>query len=151
MVKCPPRQPSTHLDHPKGKDRPSHEQQESFAPILPVKIIHRIYHYVENDSSASEQRILNNLSLVCRSWYAAFVCLLYNSIHCDKSRFQRFVETICCRVNAKRPKNGLAGHIHTLNLEELYENASKSLLAKLLGKTRHNLRVFCAPPVWMLP
>ena len=151
MVKCSPRQPPTHLDDPKGKDRASDEQQESFAPILPVEIIHRIYHYVEKDTLASQQRTLKDLSLVCRSWYAAFVCLLYNSLHYDKSRFQRFVRTICCPVDAKRPNNGLAGHIHTLNLENLYEDASRSLVAKLLSKTRHSLRVFCAPPVFILP
>lgn len=147
MVKCSPRQPFTHLISSGHRDSASDEQQESFAPILPVEIIHIIYNYVQTDSLAPEQRTLNNLSLVCRSWYAALVCLLYNSSHYDESRLQRFVKTICCPVDAKRPNNGLAGHIHTLDLERLYGNANRSLVAKLLAKARHSLRVFLGPPV----
>lgn len=115
-----------------------------FAPTLPVELILLIFESVAPSLSRA-QPTLSRMCLVCRSWYAALVCPLYNSGHICQSRFRRFVETICSPVHARAPRNGLADHIYILDLAFLLDMGGKALTKRLLGRLRFSLKTFVAP------
>ena len=144
MVKCSPRKlvalSEASLSRPDG----SVVYSKPFAPVLPLEIILHIFEYL-GPYGSDLQPALNKLSLVCRSWYAAFVCSLYNSPHVKGSRFHRFVDVLCAPVNAKSQRSGLAEHVHVLDLAALVDEGGGSPTAKLFRTVRMSLERFVAP------
>lgn len=154
MVKCSPRQSKTLNKQDCSQSDGSVVHVKPFAPQLPLEIILHIFEYTRwrNGDRITTwddrmQPLLNTLSQVCRSWYAAFICYLYNSSHVKGSRYHRFVNVICAPVNAKSRRSGLAEHIKRLDLIAFLDEGGGSPTAKLIRRVKSNLIEFMAPQV----
>ncbi|RMJ27420.1 F-box domain protein [Aspergillus sp. HF37] len=96
----------------------------------------------------ARQRTLHACCLVSRQWYSAAIALLYEKPQLGSGMaFNRFTETVCPPVAARKSKWNLGGFVRRLDLSGLVHHSSNSLTARLLGRVKGNLEVFVAPRV----
>lgn len=110
---------------------------------LPDEIVIEILSHIPRSREA--QSILHTFCLVKRQWYNVAVSRLYEEPYLYGANFTRFVSTICPSVNLHVRKSQLAGLVRVLDLRHLVHQSTKSVTARLLGRTKQNLEAFIAP------
>lgn len=110
---------------------------------LPDEIIVHILEYVLPMREA--QRTLASCCLLSHQWYDAAVPLLYQRPHLYGKNFDPFARTVCPSINLHVRKSPLSGLVKVLDLGSLVHQGSKSMTARLLGRTKEALEVFKAP------
>lgn len=115
---------------------------------LPVEIIIQIMDYIYHSplsTPSSKQRDLHACSLVSLEWNAASTAQLYASPFLQGPNYDLFTRTICPSINISVRKSPLATLVKDLDLTLLVHQGSKSVTARLLGRTKHSLEHFAAP------
>lgn len=110
---------------------------------LPDEIILEILSYVT--PTAEKQQTLYSCCLLSHQWYNAAVPYLYERPHLYGKNFDPFVRAVCPSINLHVRKSPLSGLVKVLNMGGLVHHGSKSLTARLLGRTKENLEEFVAP------
>ncbi|TKA23657.1 hypothetical protein B0A50_06493 [Salinomyces thailandicus] len=110
---------------------------------LPDEILLEILSYVATTHHA--QKTLASCCLLSHQWYEAAVPLLYAYPYLYGVNFDPFVRAICPSINLHVRKSPLSELVKSLNMANLVHQGSKSLTARLLGRTKGNLEVFVAP------
>ncbi len=110
---------------------------------LPNELLKQIILYVA--ISEQYQETLYSACLVSRQWYSVAIGKLYDSPYLYGSKFFSFVNSIAPpTVRPGRP-GGLGGLVRTLDLSQLIHQSTRSLTAKLIGRTKSHLESFTAP------
>lgn len=113
---------------------------------LPDEILIQILNYVatERDQTLA-QRTLASVACLSRQWNAVAIPLLYRCPQLYGKNFDLFVRTIVTSKNIRVRESPLSRLVHTLYMGGLVHQGSKSMTAKLLGRTADNLKHFTAP------
>ena len=112
-------------------------------PHLPDEILIQIFDHVSHQPCA--QQALAACSLLSHQYYHVAVPLLYHRPRLYGNKFDPFVRAICPSINSHITKSPLAELVKVLDLGHLVHQASKSVTARLLGRTKGNLEEFIAP------
>ena len=116
----------------------------SGSPIhLPDEIIIQILEYISHSRHC--QPTLASCCLLSHQWYDASVPLLYRHPQLYGKNFDPFVRAICPSINLHVRKSPLAHLVRRLDMGSLVHQGSKSMTARLLGRTKGNLQAFVAP------
>lgn len=115
----------------------------NYAPHLPTEILLHILSFIP--PRRTSQATLASFCLVSRAWYAAATTRLYEKPSIHGKNFDPFVRTVCPSINAHVRKSELAELVKVLDLGSLVHHGSKSVTARLLGRTKANLHTFVAP------
>ncbi|KAF2200722.1 hypothetical protein GQ43DRAFT_449310 [Delitschia confertaspora ATCC 74209] len=110
---------------------------------LPNEILFEILDYIPRGRRS--QNHLWAFCLVSRQWYHIGIARLYEEPFLIGPSYDRFVRTICPSINAHIRKSDLAGLVRILDLSHIVHQGSKSITARLLGRTKANLETFVAP------
>ncbi|EKG11736.1 hypothetical protein MPH_11229 [Macrophomina phaseolina MS6] len=110
---------------------------------LPDEILLEILSHIPRGKPG--QSTLWAFCLVKHQWYRCAISRLYEAPHLEGSNFAPFVNTICPSVNLHVRKSELAGLVRVLDLNHIVHQSSKSITARLLGRTKQHLEVFVAP------
>lgn len=114
------------------------------APVyLPDEIIIQILDHVSR--TRESQYTLASCCQLSRQWYNAAVPFLYDSPYLYGKNFDPFVKAICPSINLHVRKSTLADLVRVLDMRTLVHQGSKSVTARLLGRTKNNLEAFVAP------
>lgn len=141
-----PRRTYKVLDPPKQYGRTTEDTESHFSrpPVyLPDELILEILNYVSGEEDS--QQTLWACCLLSRQWYNAAVPLLYARPMVKGKSFDPFTRAICPSINLHIRKSPLSGLVKTLNMSHLIHHGSKSLTARLLGRTKESLEEFVAP------
>ncbi|KAK5148959.1 hypothetical protein LTR04_000265, partial [Oleoguttula sp. CCFEE 6159] len=128
-------------DLPVSRDTRTQLQRE--AVYLPTEIIFHILDYVPHNQTS--QKTLHSCCPLSRQWYACAIRRLYERPYLYGKNFDPFVATICPSINAHIRKSELAELVRRLDMGGLVHHGSKSLTARLLGRTKDALEEFVAP------
>ncbi|KAK5111896.1 hypothetical protein LTR62_004628 [Meristemomyces frigidus] len=121
-------------------------QPWSKSPIyLPDEIILQILSYISHFPPTISQRTLASCCLLSHQWYTASVPLLYAYPHLYGGNFDPFVRAMCPSINLHIRKSVRAEMVKSLNMANLVHQGSRSLTARLLGRTKQSLEEFVAP------
>lgn len=134
---------SVHIpERPKVRDT---EKREYDTPpvYLPDEIILEILSYVTR--AAESQQTLYSCCLLSHQWYSAAIPLLYARPQLYGKNYDPFVRAVCPSINRHVRKSPLSGLVKVLNMSGLVHHGSKSMTARLLGRTNVNLEEFVAP------
>lgn len=110
---------------------------------LPDEIIIHILDYVQRFPTV--QQTLAACTKLNHQWYSITVPLLYRAPNLEGRRYDAFVRSICPSINLHVRKSPLSSLVKVLDLRNLVHQGSKSMTARLLGRTKGNLEEFCAP------
>ena len=110
---------------------------------LPDEIILHILDYIR--PCARSQHSLWACALVSRQWFETTVPYLYQCPRLGGNNFDPFVRAICPSINLHVRKSPLAELVKELDMSRLVYQASKSMTARILGRTKDSLEVFVAP------
>ncbi|GME27548.1 hypothetical protein GTA08_BOTSDO02054 [Neofusicoccum parvum] len=110
---------------------------------LPDEILLEILSHIPR--SKDSQPVLWAFCLVKRQWYDVAVSRLYEEPYLEGSNFTPFVNTICPSINLHVKKSDLAGLVRILDLHHIVHQSTKSVTARLLGRTKQSLEAFVAP------
>ncbi|KAF2482054.1 hypothetical protein BDY17DRAFT_252946 [Neohortaea acidophila] len=110
---------------------------------LPDEIIIQIVAHVAQGPCA--QQALFTSCLLSRAWYDAAVEPLYRRPQLYGPNFDPFVRAICPSINLHVRKSPLAGLVKALDMSRLVHQGSKTVTARLLGRTKDVLEEFMAP------
>jgi F-box-like len=110
---------------------------------LPDELLLEILFYFP--PSPASQSDLYRFCLVSQQWYDVGISRLYEHPILVGSAYQLFVRTICPSINAHIRKSELASLVRTLDLGNIVHQGSKSVTARLLGRTKTSLGHFVAP------
>lgn len=110
---------------------------------LPDELVLLIVEHVA--STPPSQAALAACCLLSRQWYAAAVPLLYARPWLYGGNFAPFARTLCPSINLAVRHTPLAALLRRLDLSRLVHQGSKSLTARLLGRTKVSLEEFVAP------
>ncbi|KAI6843455.1 hypothetical protein KC365_g242 [Hortaea werneckii] len=110
---------------------------------LPDEIILEILSYVA--ASKQAQKTLASCCLLSRQWYDAAVPILYAYPYLYGGNFDQFVRAVCPSINLHVRKSPLSELVKSLNMSGLVHQGSRSLTARLLGRTKNQLEEFVAP------
>ena len=110
---------------------------------LPDEILIHILEYVSHIPSA--QQTLASCCKISHQWYDNTVPLLYRHPQLHGKNFDLFVRTICPSINLHVRKSPLSNLVKILDLGQLVHQSSKSITARLLGRTKGSLEEFRAP------
>lgn len=121
----------------------SHGYHSEGPAYLPDEIILDILGYVCRDQHA--QQTLHTCCLLSHQWFEAAVPFLYARPHLYGKNFDPFVRAICPSINLHVRKSPLSELVKVLNMGNLVHQGSKSLTARLLGRTKASLEEFVAP------
>lgn len=110
---------------------------------LPDEILLDILTYVAHSSEA--QKSLHTCCLLSRQWHSVALPLLYEYPRIYGKNYDPFVRTICPSINLHVRKSPLAGLVKVLDLGMLVHHSTKSVTARLLGRTKDSLQGFVAP------
>lgn len=113
------------------------------SPYLPDELLFQILSYIPEH--AHHQRDIHAFTLVCRQWYNVAISRLYCQPYITTKNFDLFVRTLCPSVLVHVKKTDLSALVRVLDLRRLVHQSTKSLTARLLGRTKFNLEVFVAP------
>ncbi|KAF4548485.1 F-box-like domain-containing protein 1 [Elsinoe fawcettii] len=101
--------------------------------------------YTDGRGDTAKQRNLHACSLVNRQWNAITTPVLYASPHLVGNQYDLFTRTICPSINLNIRKSALSEYVRDLDLSLLVHQGSKSVTARLLGRTKEHLQSFSAP------
>lgn len=107
---------------------------------LPDEVILLILDYLTD-----EQATLAACCSLSRQWHEVVVPFLYARPQLYGRGFGPFARTICPSINLHVRKSPLSSLIKELDMGRLVHQGSKSMTARLLGRTKNNLEVFRAP------
>ncbi|KAI7086153.1 hypothetical protein KC356_g5241 [Hortaea werneckii] len=110
---------------------------------LPDEIILEILSYVAASNQA--RKTLASCCLLSRQWYDAAVPILYAYPYLYGGNFDQFVRAVCPSINLHVRKSPLSELVKSLNMSGLVHQGSRSLTARLLGRTKNQLEEFVAP------
>ena len=110
---------------------------------LPDEIILEILNYISRTKQA--QKTLASCCLLSRQWYDAAVPLLYARPYLHGGNFDQWTRAICPSINLHVRKSPLSELTRSLNMSGLVHSGSKSLTARILGRTKGVLEEFVAP------
>lgn len=110
---------------------------------LPDEIILEILSYVTRD--AQSQQTFWACCLLSHQWYTATVPMLYAAPRLEGKGFDPFVRAICPSINLHVRQSPLSRLVKVLDMGHLVHHGSKSLTARLLGRTKDSLEEFVAP------
>ncbi|KAK7515589.1 hypothetical protein IWZ03DRAFT_348914 [Phyllosticta citriasiana] len=110
---------------------------------LPTELLLEVLDYIPHDSTS--QPTLWAFCLVNHQWYNTAIRRLYERPHLYGKNYDFFVRTICPSVNLHVKKSDLAGLVRVLDLRSIVHQSSKSMTARLLGRTKSSLEAFVAP------
>jgi hypothetical protein len=122
----------------------AHNAEDMPKAYLPSEILLQILSYVPEHSSS--QPTLYSCCLVSRQWNRAATPYLYSSPRLTFNNFQKFADTICPPLSARRRKTDLGKLVRRLDMTMLQYHSTNSITARLLGRVRESLEVFHAPP-----
>lgn len=126
------------------KKHRQYDNRTATAPVyLPDEIIIQILEYTARLNDA--QSTLASCCLLSRQWYNAAVPLLYARPYLYGKNFDPFVRAICPSINLHVRKSPLSELVRTLDMASLVHQSSKSMTARLLGRTKGNVEEFVAP------
>ena len=125
-----------------GQDGRTHEWTGE-PMYLPDEIIVEILGYVIRDEHA--QKTLASCCKLSHQWYDAAVPLLYRNPYLYGKNFDPFQRSICPSINLHVRKSPLSELVRTLDMGHLVHQGSKSLTARMFGRTKNSLEVFVAP------
>lgn len=121
------------------------------ASYLPPELILEVLAYLTpcrystEDILKASQTTLAVCARISHAWYAATTPLLYSSPHLAGWNYEKFVHTVCPSINAHVRASPLSSLVNVLDLSRLVHQGSKSMTARLLGRTKGSLEVFVAP------
>ncbi|KAK7513515.1 uncharacterized protein IWZ02DRAFT_461528 [Phyllosticta citriasiana] len=110
---------------------------------LPTELLLEVLDYIPHDSTS--QPTLWAFCLVNHQWYNTAIRRLYERPHLYGKNYDFFVRTVCPSVNLHVKKSDLAGLVRVLDLRSIVHQSSKSMTARLLGRTKSSLEAFVAP------
>ncbi|KAK4964163.1 hypothetical protein LTR66_012443 [Elasticomyces elasticus] len=110
---------------------------------LPDEIVLHILDYIS--AAAAAQATFRTCALLSRQWYQAAIPYLYRYPFLYGKNFDPFVRTICPSINAHIRRSPIAELVKVLDMSYLVHHGSKSLTARLLGRTKGSLEGFVAP------
>ncbi|KAK8155277.1 hypothetical protein BKA80DRAFT_257526 [Phyllosticta citrichinensis] len=110
---------------------------------LPTELVLDILDYIPRHRTS--QSTLWAFCLVNHQWYNAAIRRLYKQPHLYGKNYDLFVRTLCPSVNLHVKKSDLAGLVRVLDLRGIVHQSSKSMTARLLGRTKGSLEAFVAP------
>lgn len=113
------------------------------APHLPVEILLKIVSHLARLDNA--QRSLHACSLISRAWSVASTPALYAHPYIYGPNYDLFTRTICPSINIGVRRSPLSALVKDLDLSLLVHQGSKSVTARLLGRTKGSLERFVAP------
>ncbi|OCK78329.1 hypothetical protein K432DRAFT_356986 [Lepidopterella palustris CBS 459.81] len=117
---------------------------EGRTPVyLPDEILIEILSYIPHESES--QPDLNSFCRVSRQWYGVGIARLYAEPYLVGGAYTLFVQTICPSINTHIRKSELASLVRKLDLSGIVHQSSKSVTARLLGRTKASLEYFVAP------
>lgn len=120
------------------------EKKWTSPPIhLPDEILIQILDYVAH--SSQYQTTLASCCRLSRQWFSVAVSELYRRPILYGNKFDPFVKAICPSINLHVRKSPLASLVKVLDMSGLVHQGSKSVTARLLGRTKNNLEEFVAP------
>lgn len=114
---------------------------------LPVEVLELICHFIKKVHNTTSQSTLAACTLVSKSWCSVYNRHLYENPIITPSAFEGFTRTICTGVTAKTKRVGLEEFVKHLDLRGLAYESSKSLTARLIGRTSQSLEFFAAPAI----
>lgn len=95
--------------------------------------------------SNETQKTLAECCRLSHQWYSISVPYLYERPRLYGKNFDPFARTICPSINLHVRKSPLSSLIKELDLGRLVHQGSKSITARLLGRTKTSLESFRAP------
>ncbi|WPG99011.1 Hypothetical protein R9X50_00181300 [Acrodontium crateriforme] len=117
----------------------------SSPPIyLPDEILIHIISFIDAQAD-SAQPTLAVCCLLSHRWYSAAVPFLYARPYLYGANFDPFVRSICPSINLHVRASPLSELVRELNMGRLVHQGSRSLTARLLGRTKGSLEIFVAP------
>ena len=123
-----------------------HSQHTGTPVYLPDEIILQILDYIGHNEDVKEsQYTLASCCLLSHQWYDAAIPLLYARPYIYGKNFDPFVKAICPSINLHVRKSPLSELVKVLNMGSLVHQGSRSLTARLLGRTKGSLEEFVAP------
>jgi len=128
------------LSPPSSRLSPPMERPPAY---LPNELLLQILSYIP--STPESQSTLHAFTLVCRQWYRVGIADLYACPHLTGHAFDLFFRTICPSLNLHVRKSALATLVKVLDLSYIVHQGSKSMTARLLGRTKPSLEKFIAP------
>ncbi|KAM0718077.1 hypothetical protein Q7P37_006409 [Cladosporium fusiforme] len=111
---------------------------------LPDEVVLQVLEYL----AAEGHNAQGSLAAVCRlshQWYSAGVPYLYRYPDLYGNNFDMFIKSICPSINLHVRKSPLSKLVKVLDMSRLVHQGSKSVTARLLGRTKESLEVFRAP------
>ena len=111
---------------------------------LPDEVLIQILDYTARAKQTS-QRTLAACCRVSRQWHAVTVPLLYAFPRLYGHNFDPFVREICPSKNLSVRDSPLAYLVRGLDMSSLVHQATKSVTARLLGRTKGVLEYYVAP------
>lgn len=124
-------------------EKPDTTAHASEPIYLPDEVVLQILEYL-----AEGHNVQGSLAAVCRlshQWYSAAVPYLYRYPDLYGSNFDLFTKSICPSINLHVRKSPLSKLVKVLDMSRLVHQGSKSVTARLLGRTKETLEVFRAP------
>ena len=118
-------------------------------PLLPLTTLQNDKCLSIPTQSPPHQTNLANFCLLNRQWYRVAVTRLYARPWLYGTNYDLFVRTVCPGTTfgpVRRVQNrDLAEFVKELDLQLLVHQGSKSVTARLIGRTKTNLKIFRAP------
>lgn len=97
------------------------------------------------DHLATDQSTLAACCYISRQWHGVVLPYLYARPQLYGKGFERFARTVCPSINLHVRRSPLSSLIKELDLGRLVHQSSKSMTARLLGRTKTSLELFRAP------
>ena len=113
------------------------------AVYLPDEIVLEILDYVRRNDRA--QQTLHACTILSRQWYIATIPFLYAYPDLYGKNYDPFVRAICPSINLHVRRIALSELVRVLDMSRLVHQGSKSITARLLGRTKDSLETFVAP------
>lgn len=131
-------------DSADGQKQEQKSRRWTTEPIyLPDEIIIQILEYLAH--TRESQRTLASVCRLSHQWYSAAVPFLYERPNLYGKNFEPFCRAICPSINLHVRKSPLSRLVRVLDMGGLVHQGSKSVTARLLGRTKEGLEEFRAP------
>lgn len=114
---------------------------------LPIEVLDLICHFIKTTQDVTSQSSLAACTLVSKSWCSVCTRHLYEKPIITPAAFEGFTRTICTGVTQKTKRIGLEEFVKHLDLRRIAYESSKSLTARLIGRTSQSLEYFAAPAI----
>ncbi|EMC98130.1 hypothetical protein BAUCODRAFT_121027 [Baudoinia panamericana UAMH 10762] len=134
------------LHHTTTTTTSSTDQSTPPPPIyLPDEILIQILNYISHLPTPLSQPTFAACALLSHQWHNASTPYLYAHPRLYGGNYDPFVRAICPSINLHVRQSPLSSLVKTLDMGSLVHQGSKSLTARVLGRTKGNLETFVAP------